>query len=496
MTGRSSGTAAAIGLAGLVGLGVMTLHPAAQTRPTGDTSTSVRIGVLRDGSYAVRTMPLEAYVSGVLAGEAARESPPASLETLAIAIRTYTVANAGRHRSDGFDLCDQTHCQVLRPTMASTDLATSATAGQILVDRDGQPAEIFYSASCGGRSEVPSAVWPGAVDHEYLPSRGDEACGGEPVWSAEVSAEELSRLLRAAGYRGRELRDLRIAGRTVSGRAGRVQIDGFEPGELSGQELRMAVGPTRLRSAAFEVQRQGQVYRFDGRGYGHGVGLCVMGSVQRASAGRRAAEILATYFPGTRIANAAGRARTAPTAPAPKAAQAAVSGVTLVLPPADEAWRAALVKMIAAGHDALTSTLSLPSPVPLRARFHASAADYQEATKLPWYTNGALVSGEMHFLPVDSLEGRGLLERTVRHEIVHALTDRFLVDRPLWVREGAAVYYSVDRKPGETGPRLECPTDADIRQATSPGALSLAYSEAVSCFARQIASGRSWLDVR
>ena len=176
-----------------------------------------------------------------------------------------------------------------------------------------------------------------------------------------------------------------------------------------------------------------------------------MGSVQLAADGRRAAEILAKYFPGTRIANAAGRARTAPTAPAPKAAQAAVPGITLVLPPADEAWRAALVKMIAAGHDALVSTLSLPAPVPLRARFHASAADYQEATELPWFTNGALVSGEMHFLPVDSLEGRGLLERTVRHEIVHALTDRYFVDRPLWVREGAAVYYSVDQKARRDG---------------------------------------------
>ena len=485
-------------LLGTIALGVIGLmsHPAGQPRPAGDASSAVRIGVLRDGAYSVRTMPLEAYVAAVLAGEAARESPAASLETLAIAIRTYTVANAGRHRTDGFDLCDQTHCQVLRQAMPATEQAASSTAGQILIDRSGEPAEIFYSASCGGRSEVPSAVWPGAVDHEYLPSERDEACRGEPVWSAELSADDLSRSLRAAGYRGRELRDLRILGHTVSGRAGRVGIDGFDPGEISGQDLRMAVGPTRLRSAAFEVERQGDVYRFEGRGYGHGVGLCVMGSVQLAAAGRGAAEILAKYFPGARIASAAGRSRTAPTAPAPRTAQAVGQGITLVLPPADEAWRAALIKLIVADRDALIGALSLPATVPLRVRFHPSAESYQRATASPWFTNGAIAAGEMHFLPVDVLDGRGLLGRTVRHEIVHALTDRYLVDRPLWVREGAAVYFSMDRKAGEEAPRLECPTDADIRQATSPGALSLAYTEALSCFARQIASGRSWLDIR
>jgi hypothetical protein len=183
-------------------------------------------------------------------------------------------------------------------------------------------------------------------------------------------------------------------------------------------------------------------------------------------------------------------------APPPPTSQSVVPGVALVLPPADEDWRPALVKMIAAGHDALVAGLKLPAPVPLRARFHPSPESYQQATGLSWFTNGAVVAGEMHFLPVEALDGRGLLDRTVRHEIVHALADRFLADRPLWVREGAAVFYSTARKPGEDAPRLECPTDAEFRQATSPGALSLAYTQAGSCFARQIASGRSWLDVR
>jgi SpoIID/LytB domain protein len=115
----------------------------------------------------------------VLAGEAARESPPSALEALAVAIRTFALSNRGRHRADGFDLCDQTHCQVVRTATAVTERAAQATAGQALYF-GGELASIYYSASCGGRSARPSLVWPGAVDPPYLPVQHDQACEVQP----------------------------------------------------------------------------------------------------------------------------------------------------------------------------------------------------------------------------------------------------------------------------------------------------------------------------
>ena len=84
----------------------------------------LRVGFAKPGGgYAVQTLPLETYIARVLAGEAARESPPAALEALAIAIRTFALGNPDRHRADGFDLCDETHCQVVRTATAATDAA-------------------------------------------------------------------------------------------------------------------------------------------------------------------------------------------------------------------------------------------------------------------------------------------------------------------------------------------------------------------------------------
>ena len=219
-------------------------------------------------------------------------------------MRTYATANLGRHRDAGFDLCDQTHCQVMRTASPATERAAQATAGRILIFK-GRPASIYYSASCGGRSEVPSAVWPGFNDPPFLPSRRDEACEGEPEWSADIPAADLARAFQAAGYRG-TLRRLHIESRNRSGRVSRLKLDGLSPDAVSGQGLRAVVGGVlgwqHIKSAAFNLKRRGAVYRFEGHGYGHGVGLCVIGSMKLADKGATAPAILKRYFPGTTIA--------------------------------------------------------------------------------------------------------------------------------------------------------------------------------------------------
>ena len=189
-------------LAGIDGSGSTILRFTDRSRFKGRGSTlpvALRVGVLKPAAATPSpTMPMETYVARVLAGEAVRDSQPAALEALAITIRTFALANRGRHRADGFDLCDQTHCQVLRAAVAATERAAQATAGRVLL-RDGAPASIYYSASCGGRTQMPSDVWPGAEDPPFLPSKDDDACQGAPAWTAELHESDLR--ARAAGGR-------------------------------------------------------------------------------------------------------------------------------------------------------------------------------------------------------------------------------------------------------------------------------------------------------
>jgi SpoIID/LytB domain protein len=472
----------------------------------------LRIGFARPGGgYTIQTLPLEAYIARVLAREAARDSPEAALEVLAITSRTFALGNRDRHRADGFDLCDETHCQVERTATAATIRAAEATAGQVLV-RNGAIASVFYSASCGGRTEIPSNVWPGADDPPYLPSSQDDACSRAPVWEAELDGADLWRAFRAAGFRGGRFREMRIASRNSSGRVARLSLRGLTPPVISGQDLRVVVGRTlgwqHIKSTAFELRRRGGAYRFNGHGSGHGVGLCVIGSTNLAARGVSAPAILAKYFPGADIT-------TPPSRPAPAATT--LPGVLVSLPDDDAGARAAIARLTIQARDELSTKLGISPPATIALRFHATTDDYERATGQPWFTSGAWVKegdkvgskvggkAELHLLPLAVLRERGVLERTIRHELVHAMADGVLGQRPAWVREGAAILFAGERPiPGQgtssaarpPEPRAECPQDNELLRPVSVGALSNAYARARACFARQIASGRSWRDVK
>ena len=112
----------------------------------------------------VERIAVDEYIAQVLAGEGQPRAADAAQEALAITARTFAMANRNRHRSEGFDLCDTTHCQVVRPATAITRRAAEATSGRMLLHQ-GQPAFVFYSAWCGGHTELASEVWPGAVEY-------------------------------------------------------------------------------------------------------------------------------------------------------------------------------------------------------------------------------------------------------------------------------------------------------------------------------------------
>jgi SpoIID/LytB domain protein len=473
---------------------------------------ALRVGIARGNGYDVTTLPIEPYVARVLGGEAAPDSHPAALEALAIAVRTYALANLGRHRADGFDVCDQTHCQVVRTATPATERAALATAGKILLDR-GAPASIYYSASCGGRTEIPSAVWPGADDPPFLPSRDDDACGGAPAWTTEIAASDLRRALEAAGFRG-GLRDVRIASHHSSGRVARLALDGLTPPEISGQDLRVAVGRTlgwqHIRSTAFDLRRVGNAYRFTGHGSGHGVGMCVIGSGRLALQGQRATEILERYFPGLTIGTAVSRLTEAPRSPehpplSPSPLASSDADVLISLPEGDEGERAAMIALAVRARDDLAKTLGVPVPSRISLRFHPTTGAYERATGQPWFTSTVVINGEINLLPPAVLRDRGGLERSVRHALVHVLADASLSRRRLWVREGAAVHFADPATaptedsplmPGSPQASASCPGDAELEHPASIGALSTAYARARACFARQLAAGRSWRDIR
>ena len=147
-------------------------------------------------------------------------------------------------------------------------------------------------------------------------------------------------------------------------------------------------------------------------------------------------------------------------------------------------------------------------PVNLRVTVHPSVESFGRATGQPWWVSGATDGASIDLLPITMLRQQGQVDRTVRHEVAHALLDGALAKRPMWVREGAAAYFAAAGPGTGTGPgtrheargtkpdRVPCPSDIELLRPISAGAQRDAYARAAACYAREIAEGTRWDQVR
>ena len=178
--------------------------------------------------------------------------------------------------------------------------------------------------------------------------------------------------------------------------------------------------------------------------------------------------------------------------------------VLLSLPSGDEGERDVLHDLALRARDQLAEDLGAATPLRITLRLHPTVESYQRATGQPWYTAGATLDTDIHLVPLTVLRERGLLERTIRRELVHVLTRSALSRRPLWVREGVATYFAGEgtvrgeqaRRVVVPGVKMSCPDDRELLQPASPGALSNAYVRAAACVGRQIAAGKKWTEIR
>ena len=465
---------------------------------------TIRVGALGTDGH-VTLLPLEVYVARVLAGEGEPRAADAAQQALAIAIRTYALANLDRHGRDGYDLCDTTHCQVPRAATPASRRATIATAGRILTWR-GEAAEVFYSASCGGRSEEASQVWP-EVAFPYLRSTPDDVHKEDVPWMVDVSLGEVQQALAKVGFQGERLREVSIEERNSSGRVERLHLRGLRPDTISGSQFRLAVGATQVRSTAFSIKRRGNRLEFTGRGFGHGVGMCVIGAGRRATRGESVPSILAQYYPGLELTRLEATAPRVPApAPVPAPAVAATppaaivgraSGIAVRVPAGSSVTASDLEQMAARAHGDLTSALGT-SVDPITIRLHDTLDSFRVATGRPWWVSAMAQGTSIDLAPAAVLVQRDGVEVALRVAVAELLVAATYAERPLWIRMGAARYYGARPAgaPQESSSRVKCPSDAELTLAVSVTAQREAESRAERCFARELTRRRDWRMVR
>lgn len=249
----------------------------------------------------IDAVPLDAYLYGVVSREISAAWPPAALAAQAILARTYAMTKLRPDKQ--YDMVatesDQRYGGIESESVEAR-AAIDATAGTLVTYR-GATARVAYGACCGGRTADPADVWNSSIP--YLRSIVDPHCAGSPGyrWETRVACDSLASLdLERAG----KLRSVEMLGMTRSGRPRQLAFSGSASTiEVGTDSFRAAAGMSVVRSTYLRsVAPSGDDLEIAGNGSGHGVGMCQWGARAMAAAGATAAEIIAFYFPTTKIA--------------------------------------------------------------------------------------------------------------------------------------------------------------------------------------------------
>lgn len=426
-------------------------------------------------------MPMEEYIAGVLAGETSNFKSDEALKAMAVASRTFAVHFGSRHALDGFDFCDTTHCQDLRIAGIDAHLRgiANATAGEILW-YDGEPAAAYYAANCGGNSEDGRFILGNdEARAPYLHQHSDQYCvrNGSTQWRSEVSKRELQRALAADGIViPGTLHSVAVLHRTPSGRVEFLRVTGSSSLTVSALNFRAAIGHNigwdRLKSNLYDVSDEGTRVMFHGRGSGHGVGLCQIGADIMGEEGHSYREILAFYYPGTKLGVSAQGT------PWQQLANADVELLT-TQPERDKALLSLATRYV---HESEESTGLVYRSQP-RLKIYATTAAFRNSTGEPGWVAASTRGRTIQLQSSDVLRQAGTLESTIHHELLHMLIESYARrGTPLWFREGLVLYLAGPKPQTIAGHRFDdvSALEKALRAPASEQQLRAAYAEAQS----------------
>ncbi|MGB9715927.1 MAG: SpoIID/LytB domain-containing protein [Thermodesulfovibrionales bacterium] len=250
------------------------------------------------GLYLINELPIEDYVKEVVMSEVGPNWEMEALKAQAVLSRTYAIKQKRLNGDSLFHITSSVIHQVYKGNNsdARVEYAVKETEGEILT-YNGIPIEPFYHSTCGGITENPEEVF--GKGFPYL-RPVESNCEISPywTWSRKISLSEIEDALDIPCI----IKEIEIKSYTSTKRAKELEVVHCKGSiTIKATDLRKALGWNRLPSTFFSISRDGDSILFEGKGYGHGVGLCQWSALQMAREGKNYKEILSFFFPGTTI---------------------------------------------------------------------------------------------------------------------------------------------------------------------------------------------------
>ncbi len=269
------------------------------------------VNLVVDESGRTASLPMEAYIQGVVAGEMGQlpsdfgetDWPHEAYAAQAILARSFALSFLGEdgvvNISSDIQEAQAYASDKITPAISR---AVEATRGMVLVSRDRFVKAWFHSYSGGHTATAKEGLnytdpEPNFVSARRMPE--NEFVPDETrSWQAAVPLAQVAQAMRELGRDVGNVSSVEISERGPSGRATTLSVAGSGgDAQVHAADLRVALGSERVRSTLFESLRvEGDQLVMAGLGYGHGVGLSQWDAYHFAKQGRSAEQILREFF--------------------------------------------------------------------------------------------------------------------------------------------------------------------------------------------------------
>jgi stage II sporulation protein D len=270
---------------------IKSVDPDRKSRFFNDNLTiSIENGLLR----LINESKLDNYIAGVSEAEAGSRSTVEFYKVQAILARTYALGHIGKHQAEGFNLCDQTHCQAFFGRTSETDIlqAVVATRGKVVVDEDMNLIDAAFHSNSGGQTANSEDVWGRPMS--YLRSIKDTFSFKMPnaKWQRKMSTQDWLSYLKIKHKYPIEDSSARWAATHFKQdtRKANLEYYGIKV------PLKNVRADLQLKSTFFSLEQVGDSVLFVGRGFGHGIGMCQEGAMRMTKLGYSYKDIVSFYY--------------------------------------------------------------------------------------------------------------------------------------------------------------------------------------------------------
>ncbi|MEO0122888.1 MAG: SpoIID/LytB domain-containing protein [candidate division WOR-3 bacterium] len=269
--------------------------------------------------WVINVLDIEDYLKGVVPCEIGKINPRLieAAKAQTIAARTYAYSHLNQYANLGFDLYATVKDQVYQGISVEDTLINSAISKtkSLVLTYQGKPIDAKYHSTCGGYTADFNDAWNGNPV-SYLKSVKCGFCNDSPhsYWKKEFNKKDFFKILRKNLYgmgiaiSDTELiRSLKFKRNIKSKRIVEVIITTDKKDyKIPAYNIRRLFGSEKdpgglLKSSNFNIYIKDNKIILEGKGYGHGVGMCQFGAMGMAKNGKNFKEILKHYYPGTKI---------------------------------------------------------------------------------------------------------------------------------------------------------------------------------------------------